>query len=359
MDARTSLMTRACLSSTILLLGIARTSFADAPIDGVQVPDGAILIYALQSKAKTISDVPDGAILLHPSHWLADILHRELRRARDVPLIPPTMSEAARCRRSAPGDLGDVPLIPTMQAEPERYVLDAEHWLQVADQCPAACEGEPVAPHESLPTRPPAESFGVQSADPAEVILELMQHMDESVLDGTVFQEGQADCAADECDARRSARAALLDILRGFEDQAACDPQHSNLCVETHEEVHREHEQHDATDNVPPITALREAGRQLECTAELLEAQDLFPQADHLRELARDLRETARHARIHEIVKTERLARIRDLAASKPPVGTPRPHHPHHEDAQLDRIEHQLRHVAELLESIRGNATRR
>lgn len=114
----------------------------------------------------------------------------------------------------------------------------------------------------------------LRSGEPAEVILEMRKRLGASMLDGTDFS-GPPDVLVKwirALDAENRLRQTEEDPADG-EDECASGPER-----DIHEQV----------------KALREASRQLQAAAELLEDQNLFESSDHVRELADHLRQQSR-----------------------------------------------------------------
>lgn len=118
------------------------------------------------------------------------------------------------------------------------------------------------------------EAEVLQSGEPAEVILEMRKRLGPSLFEGTDFS-GSPDLLVKwirALDAENRRRQAEEDPAEGDDGSPA----------------------HATTDVHEQVKALREASRQLQAAADLLEDQNLFESSDHIRELADHLRQQSR-----------------------------------------------------------------
>jgi hypothetical protein len=185
---------------------------------------------------------------------------------------------------------------------------------------------EPVAAVEQLLPPPPGE-IKLQAGEPADVLLEIREHLGPSILEGTLFQNGNACAYAwflgpDEHDAQFE-RSAFIEYIRALAaekpvSRVACHEQHEShsaagcesacsasgnaACVScAHQAVLRSSQAHLQT--AAAVSALRGAARQLEVTAGEIEdyaqgtsietVELAWNRSDELREVARSLRDKA------------------------------------------------------------------
>jgi|GEM_PF-5707109 hypothetical protein len=177
--------------------------------------------------------------------------------------------------------LGELPVLERLGAE--------------AFPAPATTEAQ------SLPTLPGNEPLRDNEA--AKILLDTMKQVQPSMLQGTIFQEarplGENSIVGHE---PVDPTSIMVRCIRELETHN----QRTSL-TETNEEPPATQcptESKEKKETAPPMTpvasqALRAAARELETTANTLEDQGLFEQADLLRELAQGWRVEAREAASH------------------------------------------------------------
>lgn len=215
----------------------------------------------------------------------------QVERAPDPTVVP---IERLRAWRAADCEVHQTPVF--QQALPPDVM---RRWLGSGDSCPLCgkscsvdCEATKIAA-PSPPALTDAQASGLarlqkltgnapspmplRAGEPAQIILDTQKRLGNSVLEGTEFGDSpelliQWIRALDEENRRRQA----TQQARQFESIPVTVQE--DLPVTSHSQV----------------SALREACRQLQEAAELLEDQNLFDSADALRAAADDLRHQAR-----------------------------------------------------------------
>jgi hypothetical protein len=144
----------------------------------------------------------------------------------------------------------------------------------------------------------PAETR-LREGEPAKLLLQTMKQVRPSIIDGTIFQDSRpiADSEAMPLEGEGSA-AIIVRCIRNLEAQA----EHQRMPVATTSLISTPAP--DAPSTLMPspettpeaVSALRQAGRDLESTANMLEERGLYDQADHLRAVAQEMRIEARAA---------------------------------------------------------------
>jgi hypothetical protein len=189
----------------------------------------------------------------------------------------------------------------------------------------------------------------LKQGEAAKVILELMDTLGRSVLDGTVFEkptEVDAQWLKDLDASQTTPREALIQYIRALEaqeeqchrctaDQAAHRTSDEEVVTFTageieigapleasvEEEDEEEEYADDVDDEQDEIESLRDAGEELDELANRLERRDNYLRADQVRELAAQLRFDARRVRSPEMAE---MAEMIPPGASFP-VGGPFP----------------------------------
>lgn len=143
------------------------------------------------------------------------------------------------------------------------------------------------------PASCPGDETTLETGEPAQVILETMKQVRPSVLDGTLFENAKPI-------GRQREQAELNPLGVTVRCIRALDAQQQRTAEGNFKPEAR------PAANVRPVSvmpsnaktvlSLREAGRQLDATAELLEAEQLYEQADQIRAMAQQFRIEARAA---------------------------------------------------------------
>jgi hypothetical protein len=154
--------------------------------------------------------------------------------------------------------------------------------------CPA-----PVADAATYVPEEPAETR-LREGEPAKMLLQAMKKVRPSVIDGTIFQDSKPIDDSEHAPLEGSdSTAIIVRCIRDLEAQAelhrmpegaAClgtTPNSTNLPTAVEQ-------------NPDAVSALRQAGRDLEATANMLEERGLYEQADQLRGVAQEMRVQAR-----------------------------------------------------------------
>jgi hypothetical protein len=139
----------------------------------------------------------------------------------------------------------------------------------------------------------PAE-VKLREGEPAKVLLQAMKQVRPSILDGTIFQDSRPidDAEAMPLEGEGSA-AIIVRCIRNLEAQADRHrlPE-GTACVSSSPAPAAPTAVPEASPEA--VAALRQAGRDLEETANMLEERGLYDQADHLRAVAQEMRIQAR-----------------------------------------------------------------
>lgn len=144
----------------------------------------------------------------------------------------------------------------------------------------------------------PAPTLKLRPGEAAQVILELIDQVGPSVLDGTLYAQPIADgdltCMARPRGATQGTpREALVQWIRRAEAERDKQRVEADVAVETIAPT--QEPQVDAR-QANLVDTLRTVGEELDDAANLLERQSLFFRADQLRELATQLRQESRSA---------------------------------------------------------------
>jgi hypothetical protein len=138
---------------------------------------------------------------------------------------------------------------------------------------PLALRGAPPSP------QPIAGPLALEPGEPAEAVLELMEHVAPSVIVGSVFDADTPDNAD---------RETIVQSIRAWQRDRTSEKPISVWDEPIDLDNH--------LDEAGKLQALREASRQLELLAYRLEDELLYSQADRLRALAAQLRTESRRA---------------------------------------------------------------
>ena len=227
-------------------------------------------------------------------------LESDARQGRLVPQVgsapDPTVVPVERLRA---WHAADCEIKPAANAESAGTADVMRRWLRVSDSCPLCgkpCPTDCDATKNAAPSQPPqsdAQGSGLErlakltdkapspvalrAGEPAQIILDTQKRLGNSVLDGTEFG-GSPEL--------------LIQWIRALDDEnrrrQATQParQFESMQVTVQEEL--------PVTSHSQVSALREACRQLQEAAELLEEQNLFESADSLRAAADNLRQQAR-----------------------------------------------------------------
>lgn len=151
----------------------------------------------------------------------------------------------------------------------------------------------------------PPEKLDLDDEEPAKVILDIREQVGPKLFEGTIFEDAGWRARTSGTQDRTDQRAQLVRCIRDLQQnreqcaghcEVCCEAQCENEC-----ENHCEFAESAGGEEAAPtaqaaVPALRQAWRQLDQAAELLEEQKLYDRADQLRSVAQQLREQAREA---------------------------------------------------------------
>ncbi len=167
------------------------------------------------------------------------------------------------------------------------------------DCCPL-CQS-PLPPAKDAADFVPEEPTEVRlrEGEPAKVLLQTMKQVRPSILDGTIFQESHPINDSDAMPLEgQGSQAIMVRCIRNLEAQAE---QHrapeGTACLSSSTPPSHSYAPVESTEAMPDaVAALRQAGREIEATANMLEERGLYDQADQLRAVAQEMRIQARTA---------------------------------------------------------------
>jgi hypothetical protein len=190
---------------------------------------------------------------------------------------------------------------PMASAENENYVTPCGHACPVCQGLqspdPSIDAAAQYVPEEPAETR--LRQGNVLESEPAKLLLQTMKQVRPSIIDGTIFQDSRPidDQEAMPLEGEGSA-AIIVRCIRNLEAQA----EHQRMpdataCLTTTTAPVAPSPLMTPPEATPEaVSALRQAGRDLEATANMLEERGLYDQADHLRAVAQEMRIEARTA---------------------------------------------------------------
>ena len=165
------------------------------------------------------------------------------------------------------------------------------------DYCPL-CQGPlpPASDAVDFVPEEPAE-INLREGEPAKVLLQTMKQVRPSILDGTIFQESRpiSDSEAMPLEGDGS-QAIMVRCIRNLEAQAERQRvAEGTACLSSSTTPIAPSTPVVSPEAAPDaVAALRQAGRNIEETANMLEERGLYEQADQLRAVAQEMRIQAR-----------------------------------------------------------------
>jgi hypothetical protein len=189
----------------------------------------------------------------------------------------------------------------------------------------------------------PAPTIKLRPGEAAQVILELIDQVGPSVLDGTLYAQPPAD-ADQPCLAKPksvmqgSPRDALVQWIRRAEVERERQRAEAEVEIETPAPAPVQEQPVDVR-QLSLVETLRTVGEQLDDAANLLERQSLFYRADQLRDLATQLRQESRSAQ-----GGWSLQPLRSPSAERPP-------HPERDlKLEVEMLQQELRQALKALD---------